>query len=92
MDEEFQKGYIVENIRIILVNGKRAGYFSRKIQSDAVYIDNIQITENLHSKGIGTSILRSFLLEHQDKIIRLATFEDNPAKNLYGRLGFKVIK
>ena len=90
VDSEFHKGYIVENIQIIMVGGKSSGYFSHKIKDKSVYIDNIQILPSLQGKGLGTLVLRSFLDEHQNFIIQLTTFEDNPAKQLYKRLGFVI--
>ena len=92
IDSEFRKGYVVESIQIIMVGGKSAGYFSHKIKDKSVYIDNIQILPSLQGKGLGTLVLRSFLAEHQNSIIQLTTFEDNPAMLLYKRLGFVVVE
>ena len=92
VDSEFRKGYVTENIQIIMVGSKTAGYFSHKTKGKSVYIDNIQILSSLHGKGLGTLVLRAFLNEHSDLTIRLTTFQDNPAKRLYGRFGFEVVE
>ena len=92
VDAEFQKGFILKNIQIILVDGKRSGYLNYIVETDGVYIDNIQIDSALHGKGIGTNILGSFISSHKESKILLTVFDDNPAKKLYERLGFQTVE
>ncbi|WP_041366632.1 GNAT family N-acetyltransferase [Methylophaga frappieri] len=90
-DSEFRKGFVADNIQIIRVRDKAIGYFSYVINKDSLYIDNIQLASQFQGQGIGTKLLTDFLTKNQNTVIRLTTFEDNPAKHLYEKLGFKVI-
>jgi len=90
-DSEFRKGFIVDNIQIISAKDKVIGYFSYVINKDSLYIDNIQLASQFQGQGIGTKLLTDFLTQNQHTLIKLTTFEDNPAKHLYEKLGFKVV-
>ena len=89
---EFIKGFILANIEIVIVKGRRAGYLSVKQDGASVYIDNIQISPLQQGRGMGTDMLNKLLAQHKEKPVLLSTFEDNPARNLYQRLGFVVME
>ena len=90
VDSEFRKGFVPDNVQIILHSGERIGYFGYHLNEDSIYVDNIQIQPQLQGCGIGTKILENFLTKYQYSVIRLTTFQDNPAKRLYEQLGFRV--
>ncbi|MDR7811227.1 GNAT family N-acetyltransferase [Lacrimispora sp.] len=59
------------------------------------YIEHIAVSEALRGKGIGRLLLQhaeQALLDRGYTSWSLAVAEDNSAKNLYSRLGFKEIK
>jgi len=59
------------------------------------YIEHIAVREAMRGKGIGQLLLQHTemaLLERGYTFCSLAVAEDNSAKNLYSRLGFKEIK
>lgn len=87
---EFKKGFVAKNITMIVIAGRRAGYLSVKTSSEFIYIDNMQLSPRLQRRGLGTKILTHQLTKHSGKRILLTTFDDNPAKKLYERLGFTV--
>ncbi|MCP4155188.1 MAG: GNAT family N-acetyltransferase [bacterium] len=89
-DSEFDKGFRIEQITLIILDGKRGGYVDYKTNGDSVYIYNIQISKAYRGQGIGTSVLTSLLNANPGKRFILTTFDDNPAMVLYKRLGFKV--
>jgi ribosomal protein S18 acetylase RimI-like enzyme len=89
---EFRKGFVVENISMVIIAGKRAGYLCVMKEPTFIYIDNIQLSHIWQSQGIGTKLLKSLLSNHSRVSIRLTTFEDNPAKRLYERMGFVVLE
>jgi ribosomal protein S18 acetylase RimI-like enzyme len=89
---EFRKGFVVENIAMVIIAGKRAGYLSVIKEPLAIYIDNIQLSPAWQGQGIGASLLNRLLDTHPGVSIRLTTFEDNPAKRLYERMGFAVLE
>lgn len=89
---EFRKGFVVENISMVIIADKRAGYLSVMKEPTSIYIDNIQLSPPWQCQGIGTIILNRLLAKHSRVNIRLATFEDNPAKRLYEQMGFVVVE
>jgi len=89
---EFRKGFVVENISMVIIRGKRAGYLCVSKEPTFIYIDNIQLSPTWQSQGIGTKILNRLLANHSRVSIHLTTFEDNPAKSLYERMGFVVLE
>lgn len=90
VDSEFRKGFIPEDTMIIMSSNEPVGYLSCKKSDDGVYIDNIQIVPEHQGNGIGTKVLTDLLDRHRNESIRLTTFEDNPARHLYEKLGFCV--
>lgn len=79
--------------RIILLNNKEVGVYATHITEDGnFFINEISILKEYQNKGIGRKILEEQLKENRQKGIRtiLQVFKDNPAKNLYEKLGFKV--
>ena len=91
VDKEFQRGFIVQNIHIIIAGGDRVGFLSVITEDDNIHIDNIQLSSNVQKNGIGTKILKNIINSNIKSTISLTTFDDNPAKRLYERLGFKII-
>ncbi|MCL7422059.1 MAG: GNAT family N-acetyltransferase [Methylobacter sp.] len=89
---EFRKGFSVENISMVIIAGKRAGYLSVIKEPTSLYIDNIQLSPAWQGRGIGAQLLKRLLADHSDVSVRLTTFEDNPAKRLYERMGFVVLE
>jgi len=89
---EFRKGFIVEDVSIVIIAGKRAGFLSTKKKHTSVYIDNIQLSPVRQGQGIGTKLLNNLIATYSKVGIFLTTFDDNPAKRLYERLGFVVVE
>ena len=87
---KFRKGFVIENVAIVIIAGKRAGYLSLRIEPTSLFIDNIQLSPTWQGRGIGTRLLKRLMADHSRVSIRLTTFEDNPAKRLYERLGFFI--
>ncbi|MFB9080781.1 GNAT family N-acetyltransferase [Flavobacterium procerum] len=59
------------------------------------YIDSLGVNQNHHGKGIGSEILKFLIEEYVHKnneTLGLLVEKDNPlAKNLYLRIGFKIV-
>lgn len=77
---------------MVIIAGKRAGYLSVIKEPTSIYIDNIQLSPARQGQGIGTKLLNRLLATYSKVSIRLTTFEDNPAKRLYERMGFVVVE
>ena len=89
---EFRNGFVLNNITMVIIAGRRAGYISVKHYPDSIYIENIQISPARQGHGIGSDILNRILDGSDKKSVKLATFDDNPAKRLYERMGFSVVE
>ena len=93
-DKSFAENYKIEQIRIIEENNNRVGYIDFKFKKDCGYINDIQLSKNVRNIGLGNYLMK--MLEKEtisaklDKI-RLKTFKNNRAVNLYNRLGYEPI-
>lgn len=85
----------LEHKRIIIYNNIEIGVFAYHITENGDYfINEINLLREYQNLGIGTYILENKLKENSEKNIRtiLQVFKDNPAFNLYKRLGFNVFE
>lgn len=85
----------LEQKNVIIYNDIEVGVFSfYMIEKDICRINEVNILKEYQNLGIGTYILENKLKENSEKNIRtiLQVFKDNPAMNLYKRLGFKVFE
>ena len=89
---EFRRGFVIRNISIVIIAGKRAGYLNVIKEPQPVYVANFQLSPAWQNRGIGTKLLNRLLATHSRDSIQLTTFEDNPAKRLYERIGFVVVE
>ncbi|WP_198022094.1 GNAT family N-acetyltransferase [Algiphilus aromaticivorans] len=87
---EFRKSFNPDNVSMVIMNGRRVGYMSVRRDDQGIYVENIQLSPSLHGKGVGTELLGRLLSLHEEELVRLTTFRDNPARRLYERLGFVV--
>lgn len=77
--------------RIIILDGKQIGVLATHITDNGdLFINEINLLKDYQGKGIGTKILSDILYNNLDRRIILQVFKDNPAINLYKRLGFKI--
>jgi len=79
--------------KIIMVEDKAIGVYAVHITEEGdCFINEISILKEYQHKGIGSHILAKQLKENRENKIRtvLQVFKDNPAKELYNKLGFKI--
>lgn len=90
-EKSFDENYHEEHMRIIEHKDVKIGFLEFKFKIHCGYVNNIQIIEQFRNKGLGTAIIQ---LVKQKTItqglnkIRLKTFKDSRAINLYKRLGY----
>lgn len=95
-DEELQNKFhrdefYRDNIYMVEVDGRRIGTIGINEIKNEIVINRIYLLKEFQSKGIGSSLLKSVINEHKDKVIRLAVLKVNSgAKKLYDSLGFEV--
>lgn len=79
---------------VIFEANTQVGFFSLSMHGSNLYIRDIQVTKKHTGQGIGTwviSQITSIAKNRNLQSIRLKIFIDNPAKDLYQRLGFLVV-
>jgi ribosomal protein S18 acetylase RimI-like enzyme len=87
--ESFIKAFNPSEGKIIVIDGKDAGYLW-VIEKDAeVLLASIRLLSEFQNQGIGSKIIRD-LLEKSEKPVRLQVLKVNPARRLYERLGFEI--
>jgi GNAT superfamily N-acetyltransferase len=77
---------------VIVVNGEDAGRLSVDSYDDHVHLNNIQILPEFQGQGLGTQIIQDILNRAGNRPVRLRVLRGNPAKQLYERLGFRVVR
>lgn len=84
-----------QNIKVVLLNGRRIGFCSYKKREDLIFIVDMQLSTNFRGKGIGQRLLEMIEKEARRKDLKkigLEVFKDNPARKLYEAAGFREIK
>ncbi|MGT2772023.1 GNAT family N-acetyltransferase [Streptococcus marimammalium] len=91
---EWTKREMIENLEhmdIIQLNGIDIGLFTNYIDERGdICIGMFAINPEYQNKGIGTDILKNILDKNIGKRFYLKTYEENPARYLYERHGFRV--
>ena len=97
-DEEIQRArfdttFIPEEIHIVSLDGRDAGYIAARQDSDVIHLFNLMIAPEFQNRGLGTAVLQNLLALAQErrKPVRLQVMKVNPARRLYERMGFAVI-
>jgi GNAT superfamily N-acetyltransferase len=77
-------------MRLIVLNGERAGCVGLRTESDCLKIDSFYLDRRLHNGGLGTSILKALLAEADQagKPVRLEVLTGSKADRFYLRHGF----
>jgi ribosomal protein S18 acetylase RimI-like enzyme len=86
--------YRFDCARIIVINGERAGLLKVVKEGEEWELSQIQLLGKYQRKGIGEEIIRNIIHEANQKgaHIKLSVLKANPARRLYERLGFVVIR
>lgn len=75
---------------IILYEKKRTGRIVYEISNNNFHLIDIIIEQKQQKKGIGSKVIKKFIQEN--KSLSLHVDFDNPALELYKKLGFKIIE
>lgn len=83
----------LDTMQIIQVAGRDVGVLSVEVQEFDVFLRLIEIHPEMQGQGLGSSVIESVLAQGRNlgKPVRLRVLANNPARNLYQRLGFKVV-
>ncbi len=98
-DSDWQEAYFADHFHpedreIILVDGEPAGVISIEERASEVFLANIGLLTDFQNRGIGSMLIRKVLQSafSVGKPVTLHVLRVNPARRLYERLGFKVVK
>ncbi|MDQ4123707.1 MAG: GNAT family N-acetyltransferase [Acidobacteriota bacterium] len=87
--DNFARTFTPFNGKIIVVDGKDAGYLWVIEKEFEILLASIRLLPEYQNHGIGSKIIRD-LLEKSQKSVRLQVLKVNPARRLYERLGFRI--
>lgn len=98
-DDEKQRSFFADFIKkvqgtlsIIEHEGAPIGLYHGDMMDQNTYeIGNIIIIPNYQGNGIGSDILQKVIHDNSNLKMHLQVFKENPAINLYKRLGFVVV-
>jgi len=91
----FEKSWASLSNFEIYFNDFRVGVIRISTDEQALYIRDLQIEEGLQGRGIGTAAIEwvsEFARDKGFEKLKLRVFENNPAVELYKKLGFSVEK
>jgi GNAT superfamily N-acetyltransferase len=86
----FREHFDEPGLRLILVDGKRAGCVGFRVGNDEIKIDSFYLDRRHHNRGLGTTILKVLLAEADARglPVRLEVLRGSPADRFYERHGF----
>jgi GNAT superfamily N-acetyltransferase len=86
-----RKRFDAGGFEAIAVNGAAAGIL-RVIDEDGIrWIDFVALLDFARNRGVGSALLRS-ILDSSSTPVMLQVGAANPARSLYERLGFRVVR
>lgn len=90
----YQQQFPGASYDIVLVNGKPAGRLYVDRRQDEIRIIDIALLPEYRGKGTGRELLQGILREARSLQVptRIHVESNNPAMNLYERLGFRKIE
>jgi GNAT superfamily N-acetyltransferase len=82
------------NVKIILVDGTEAGALAVENRGNEIFLSSITLLPVFQGKGIGSKIIETIkgAAARRNVPITLTVLKPNPAKSLYERLGFRVVR
>lgn len=91
---KFDEFYDERNTAIIATNRSDVGWLTVVREPDRIEIDSIYLLPERQRQGIGTHLLQQLVDEAgaTHKIVTISAAKINPARRLYERLGFSVVK
>jgi ribosomal protein S18 acetylase RimI-like enzyme len=90
-ERTFKDYFKPEEIRIVIVDGREAGWIQVSQTESEVHLDQIHLNEETRGRGIGTKLISETMADARSagKPVLLSLLRGNRAISLYRRLGFK---
>jgi len=86
----FREQFDEPGMRLILIDGERAGCVGFRVGQDEIKIDSFYLARRYHNRGLGTAMLKALLAE-ADSLglpVQLDVLRGSPAGRFYLRHGF----
>lgn len=93
--KSYRSNFDPKVIKILKYNNRRIGFYKLIFKERGWYLADLQISKLFRGKGIGTEImilLEKIIKKKSCNTIKLRVFFDNPAVNLYKKIGYKIVK
>lgn len=93
-DEAFDLAWVIRQNWIIRRGDQALGFVSLSRDARALYIRELQIDKAFHGRGAGTWAIGQvwgMVVMERRPALRLTVFKDNPARQLYERMGLRVV-
>jgi ribosomal protein S18 acetylase RimI-like enzyme len=92
-DGFFDRSWDPARMRVLLLDGEPCGYCVVEDRTDNVQVQELVVHPRYQGKGVGTEVLaRAQRLAAERSVpVRLGTFHTNRARELYERVGFRVV-
>ena len=90
----FRDCFVPQEYKVIEIQQQIVGFFKVVTSSNEIYLAEIQILKEYQNKGIGTNFIQSIIerAKNSDRKLWLKVIRNNPAEQLYQRLGFIVFE
>lgn len=91
--QHYQSHYCSDHFCIIEIDGRPSGRFFIDYWSNEIRVVDIAILPEYQDSGAGSYLLQNIIEEGNEKglPVRIHVEQNNPAKKLYERLGFKEV-
>lgn len=92
-DQLLRINYLFDQAKIVVLANQNVGLLKLDEKENRIEIVQIQIDPKFQKKGLGQQIIKEVIKNAlaEKKELVLSVLKANPAKELYERLGFKII-
>jgi ribosomal protein S18 acetylase RimI-like enzyme len=89
----FAEQWDVKDVQIIILEGRAVGWIQAAETPSEIFLQQLFVSPQYQRRGIGSEVLQNLLSrwEATGKPVVLNVLKNNPARNLYQRLGFSVV-
>jgi ribosomal protein S18 acetylase RimI-like enzyme len=91
-DATFAKQFKLDEVQIIVVEGRDAGWLQTQNDGDTIVLGQLYVVPALQRRGIGSEVLQRLVddARREGKNVALSVVKINPARHLYERHGFRI--
>jgi GNAT superfamily N-acetyltransferase len=92
-NEKFRQQFDPAETRIITSDGGDIGWLQTRATPKTIEVLGMYITELFQNRGLGSNLLAGLMNEAKTdgKAVLLSTHKTDPSKELYKRLGFRMV-